>query len=215
MKILNGKAWMPIAAICVLLAGCASTDWQKAGATEQDYAADFSACDGYIAQDDGATDATIDLSADRRTRMQPKLAAWRQRRITGHHSRTTRHAGGGHSNNNNDVKAEAAAVAAVMVVGAIIGAAERAELHDECMVALGWNPPQPGSTPVLVASASSATDGPGALEQSDPPEFMRLPGEPAIGQEPLQHITVWQVVPPEPPAKGLTCTSTYPRLHGC
>lgn len=213
MKVSNGKVWAAIGAIGVLLAGCANTDWQKEGGTEQQKVADSSACDAYIAQDDGAVDVNININADARTRAHPKLAAWRQKHIANHASHVHRRTGGSRSNtNNNDAKAEAAAVAAVLVFDAIAVAAERADLHNQCMVALGWSPSQPGSTPVRVASGTPLTKSDESVEQATTPQLMRVLGDPVVGRESEQRATYWQVVP-DAPAEGFTCTSTYPRLE--
>lgn len=209
MKISKATICTTIGGICVLLAGCAITDWQKEGASEQDKAADSQACDAYIAQDA----SVINVSIDARMRAHPKLAEWHQRRVAERATHLHEDFRGRRSDQSNS---SFWADLAANVVGALFeGAAaeaERAALHNECMVAMGWTPSQPGSSSETLASATTPTDGGEPAQQANAPQFVILRGEPIIGQEPRQQVTIWQLIPPDPPASGQRCT-TYPRLE--
>lgn len=139
--------------IAMLLAGCAQTAWQRPGATEQDLAADMAACDQYVAAngDDVAFEARLGRSPHH-TRAARLMAQRHQL-----HAHAIAH-GGGHSGGNGG-KGEAIAEGVLLIAAVGITAAENAQMHDDCMVALGWAPGQ-GSPEVVLASNSPASVGP-------------------------------------------------------
>lgn len=55
------------------------------------------------------------------------------------------------------------------------------------------------------------TQSEGPAPQADAPQPVRLPYAPVISQ-PAQQGSMWQLIPPDPPASGQRCT-TYPRLE--
>lgn len=207
------KVRAPLAGLCLLLAGCANTDWQKPGTTAQDQAADWAACDAYLAQDEAGS-VTVDINSDPRIRAHPRLAAWRHKHIAGHAAAVQKHAVAHAKSDNGNAKGEAIAATVVLAVDVGVLLAERAQAHDECMAAMGWAPGKPDEAPVRLASNAMSSDAPDGA-RVDPPQLMRVEDGPVIGDEPRQHVTYWQVIPDAPESNGLTCTSTYPHLEGC
>jgi hypothetical protein len=69
------------------------------------------------------------------------------------------------------------------------------------------------ANPGTLTPAKASPKGDVQVQQTGALQVVSAPTALDVGRDPEQRSTSWQVVPADPPADGLNCTSTYPRLE--